>query len=127
MPGESASTTNALMPPWCPSDFGTRAITTSRSATTPLVVHSLVPFSTYAASSSVGIAVARSRAGSEPTSGSVSRKALIAPFAQRGRYRRFCSSEPASTSGSGRPTDWCADNSAPMLAFTDPIISSARL
>ncbi len=127
IPGASASTMNALIPPRCPSDFGTRAITTSSSATTPLVVHSFVPSSTYAAPSSVGTAVARRRAGSEPTSGSVSRKALIAPLAQRGRNSRFCSSVPASTSGSGRPTDWCADNSAPRLAFTDPIITRARL
>ena len=38
-----ASTTKAVMPPWWPSDFGTTAITTSRSAMTPLVVHSFVP------------------------------------------------------------------------------------
>ncbi len=43
MPSEVASTTNAVMPPLCPSDFGTRAMTTSRSATTPLVVHSFTP------------------------------------------------------------------------------------
>lgn len=42
-PSEAASTTNAVMPPLCPSDFGTRAITTSRSATTPLVVQSFTP------------------------------------------------------------------------------------
>lgn len=45
MPGESASTTKALIPPRCPSDLGTRAITTSSSATTPLVVHSFTPLS----------------------------------------------------------------------------------
>lgn len=43
MPGESASTTKAVMPPLWPSDSGTRAITTSRSATTPLVVQSFTP------------------------------------------------------------------------------------
>ena len=36
----------ALMPPLCPSDFGTRAITTTTSAIAPLVAHSLVPFNT---------------------------------------------------------------------------------
>src|SRR5262249_541604 len=46
IPGESASTTNAEMPPRCPAQAGTRAITTTRSATTPLVVHSLTPLST---------------------------------------------------------------------------------
>ena len=127
MPGESASTTKALIPPRCPSDFGTRAITTRSSATTPFVVHSLVPSKMYSESPSVGTAVARSRAGSEPTSGSVSRNALMAPFAHRGRYCRFCSSVPASTSGSGKPTDWCADSSATMLACTVPIIVSAWL
>ncbi len=42
-PGESASTMNAVMPPRCPSDFGTLAITTSSSAMKPLVAHSFVP------------------------------------------------------------------------------------
>ena len=35
----------ALIPPLWPSDFGTRAITTTTSAITPLVAHSLVPLS----------------------------------------------------------------------------------
>ena len=42
-PSESPSTTKAVMPPLCPSDFGTLAMTTRRSATTPLVVHSFTP------------------------------------------------------------------------------------
>ena len=55
---------------------GTRAITTSRSATTPLVVHSFTPSRRYAvAVRRSGVAVVASRAGSEPTSGSVSRNA----------------------------------------------------
>ena len=33
-------------------------------------------------------------AGSDPTPGSVSAKALIAPLAKRGRYFFFCSSVP---------------------------------
>src|SRR6266487_3349351 len=98
MPGALPSTTNALIPPRCPSLCssrpraprppplcGTRAITTSRSAITPFVVHSFTPFSTYCEPSSDGVAVVLSRAGSEPTSGSVSRKALISPRAHRGR------------------------------------------
>ena len=48
MPGESISTTKALMPPLCfvPSASvwaGTRAITTTSSAITPLVVQSFTP------------------------------------------------------------------------------------
>ena len=125
MPGASASTTNAVMPPRTPSDDGTRAITTSSSATTPFVVHSLTPSSTK--SSPSGTAVMCRRAGSEPTSGSVSRNALIAPRAQRGRYSCFCSSEPNCLSGSGTPIDWCALASAPRLGWTLPTISSARL
>src|SRR5271165_4279419 len=35
IPAAAASTMNAVIPPRCPSPFGTRAITTSRSATTP--------------------------------------------------------------------------------------------
>ncbi len=68
-----------------------------------------------------------SRAGSEPTSGSVSRNAEIAPFAQRGRNSRFCASVPASLSGSGTPIDWWAESSAPMLGWTLPTRMSARL
>jgi len=85
IPSEAPSTTNAVIPPRCPSPFGTRAMTTSRSATTPLVVHSFTPSSTYSLPSADGVAVVASRAGSEPTSGSVSRKALISPSAHRGR------------------------------------------
>ena len=85
IPGALPSTTNAVIPPRCPSLFGTRAMTTSRSATTPLVVHSFTPFSTYSEPSSDGVAVVLSRAGSEPTSGSVSRNALISPRAHLGR------------------------------------------
>ena len=87
-------------------------MTTSRSATTPLVVHSFTPFSTYSLPSADGIAVVLSLAGSEPTSGSVSRNALISPRAHRGRYFCFCSSVPNSASGCGTPIDWCADSSA---------------
>jgi hypothetical protein len=105
IPGESASTTKALMPPRWPSLLGTRAMTTSSSATTPLVVHNFTPSSSYALPSSTGVAVEASRAGSEPTSGSVSRNADMAPAAQRGRNFRFCSSVPASLSGSGTPID----------------------
>ena len=85
IPASAASTTNAVIPPRCPSPFGTRAITTSRSATTPFVVQSLTPLSTYSDPSADGVAVVVSLAGSEPTSGSVSKNALISPRAHRGR------------------------------------------
>ncbi len=70
--------------------------------------------------SSVGVAVDDIRAGSDPTSGSVSRNAVIAPAAHRGRNRCFCCSVPNILTGSGTPMDWCADTSAPMLGWTDP-------
>ena len=127
IPGALPSTTKALIPPRCPSLFGTRAITTSRSATTPLVVQSFTPFSTYSDPSSDGIAVVFSLAGSEPTSGSVSRNALISPRAHLGRYSCFCSSLPNSASGCGTPIDWCADSSAAIAGDAEPTIISARL
>ena len=105
IPGASASTTNALMPPRWPSCSGTRAITTTSSAMTPFVVQSFTPSRRYAVPSSLGIAVDASRAGSEPTSGSVSRNAVTAPAAQRGRNRCFCSSVPNIFTGSGTPID----------------------
>jgi hypothetical protein len=42
-PGLSYGTMNAVMPPRRPSDGGTCAITTTRSATAPFVAHSLRP------------------------------------------------------------------------------------
>ena len=66
------------------------------------------------------------RAGSDPTSGSVSRNAEIAPAAQRGRKRSFCSGVPTSFTGSGTPIDWWADSMAPNAGCTDPMSISAR-
>jgi len=57
------------------------------------------------------VAVVDSRAGSEPTSGSVSRNAEISPRAHRGRNARFCASVPNSRSGCGTPIDWWAESS----------------
>ena len=124
-PSESVSTTNAVIPPLAPSCGGTWAITTTSSATTPFVVQSLTPSRVYADPSSVGTAVLPSRAGSEPTSGSVSRNAVTAPFAQRGRNRCFWSSVPNAFTGSGTPIDWCADSSAPMVGWIEPASISA--
>ena len=124
IPGESPSTTNAVIPPRCPSDAGTCAMTTSSVANVPLVAHSLTPSSQYPPCT--GVAVHDIRAGSEPTSGSVSRNADTSPAASRGRYRCFCSAVPKSLSGCGTPMDWCADSSAPMAGFAEPTRVSAR-
>lgn len=125
MPGESVSTTKAVMPPLPSADFGTRAITTRRSAITPLVVQSFTPSRTYASPSRT--ALVASRAGSEPTSGSVSRKALMSVRAQRGRNSAFCSSVPNSFSGCGTPIDWCAESSTPTAGQAEPASASALL
>ena len=60
--------------------------------------------------SSVGTAVVSIRAGSEPTSGSVSANAEMAPAASLGRNRCFCSSVPKRRNGCGSPMLWCADS-----------------
>ena len=60
-------------------------------------------------------AVVESRAGSEPTSGSVRAKAEISPAAQRGRYLRLSSSVPNVSSGAGTPIDWWAESSDETL------------
>ena len=105
-PSASYSSTNAEMP-----FSGTFAITTTTSATTPLVAHSLRPLSRYPEPSSVGVALVDSRAGSDPTSGSVRRNAEMCVFVTSGSQRCFCSSVPNSSSGSATPIDWCADSS----------------
>jgi hypothetical protein len=59
----------------------------------PLVIHSLVPFSTQSGPSLR--ALVRMRDGSEPASGSVSPKQPIAsPAAILGSHSFFCFSEP---------------------------------
>ena len=63
------------------------------------------------------------RAGSEPTSCSVSAKAEMAPLAQRGRYSFFSSGEPKSLSGCGTPIDWWAESRADRLPSMPPSIS----
>ena len=95
------------------------------SAIAPLVAHSLRPFSTYPPST--GVAVAASRAGSEPTSGSVSRNALILSLATSGSHLRFCSSVPNRRSGSATPIDWCALSSVESEACHTPASARARL
>jgi len=105
-PGHELSTMKAVIP--CrplPSRAGVRAMTTSSSAIGPLVHQSFSPLRMNALPSSVGSAVALIRAGSLPTSGSVSANAVIAPRAIRGRYFFFCSSVPNSFRGWGTPID----------------------
>ena len=74
----------------------------------------------------VGWRRGRSRAGSEPSSGSVSRNAEISPPASRGRKRSFCSSVPKSLSGCGTPIDWCAESSAATAGLAEPTSIRAR-
>ena len=62
-----------------------------------------------------------SRAGSEPTSGSVSRNAR--DRALRRSAAGTAASAPrcrTSSPAPGTPIDWCADSSAPMLGCTEP-------
>ena len=74
------STMKALIGPGLPLLPGVRAITTISSAIVPFVHHSFSPFRMYALPSAVGVAVVLMRAGSDPTSTSVSANAEIAPW-----------------------------------------------
>ena len=77
--------------------------------------------------SSVGVAVVAIRAGSEPTSGSVSRNAR--DRARGAARQELAASAPRCRTASpaaGTPIDWCADSSAPMLGCTEPTSISAR-
>ena len=117
---------NALIGPGLPSLPGVRAITTISSAMVPLVHHSFSPSRRYAEPSGVGTAVVVMRAGSEPTSTSVSANAEMAPRASRGRYFCFCASVPNSLSGCGTPIDWCAESSVTRALDTEPHSDIAR-
>ena len=116
-PGQAVSTMKAVICrfslPFTTFD-GVRAITTSSSAFVPLVHHSFSPFRIQAWPSSLGTARVSMAAGSEPTPGSVSANAEIAPRASRGRYFCFWASLPNVLSGPGTPIDWCADSKAVM-------------
>src|SRR5947208_11667734 len=85
-PGQSASTMNAVICrfslPFTTVD-GVRAITTISSALVPLVHHSFSPFRIHACPSGLGTASVSIAAGSDPTPGSVSANAEIAPLARR--------------------------------------------
>src|SRR5438477_4367651 len=127
-PGQPVSTMKAVI---CRRSFpptnldGVRAITTISSALVPLVHHSFSPFRIQDFPSSLGTAVVSIAAGSDPTPGSVSANAEIAPFARRGKYRFFCASEPNSLSGWGTPMDWWAESSAVREPSTDDTSSIA--
>ena len=71
------------------------------------------------------MAVVDIRAGSEPTSGSVSRNAEMCVRASFGSHSCFCSSVPKSRSGSGSPIDWCAERSAPSAELHVPASETA--
>jgi len=91
----------------------------------PLVAQSFTPSRMYESPSSVAV-VAR-RAGSDPTSGSVKRKAEISPAATRGRYSSFWAVVPNILTGWGTPMDWCAESVAATAGLADPISVSALL
>ena len=67
------------------------------------------------------------RAGSLPTSGSVSKNALISLVATRGKKRFFCSSVPNSLSGWGTPIDWWALSRVLRAECAEPAMLRARL
>ena len=82
-----------------------RAQTTAMSAMPPLVIQSLLPFSTQSEPSRR--AEERIEAGSEPASGSVSPKQPIAsPAAIGGSHSCFCSSEPYFQIGNIASEPW---------------------
>ena len=91
-PTVSVGTTKPRIPRF-PSASSVRAHTIATSATEPLVIHILVPFSTH--SSPSRLALVRMPPGLEPKSDSVSPKHPIAsPAAIRGSHSCFCSSLP---------------------------------
>ena len=75
----------------------------------------------------MGTAAVVIRAGSEPTSGSVSRKAETCVRATLGSHSRFCASEPNARSGWGRPMDWWAERSVASDECHVPARASAWL
>src|SRR6266516_4223081 len=127
-PGQSASMMNAVICrfslPFTTLD-GVRAITTISSALVPLVHHSFSPFRIHACPSGLGTASVSIAAGSDPTPGSVSANAEIAPRARRGKYFCFWASEPNILSGCGTPMDWCAERRAVSEPSTDETSSMA--
>src|SRR3989442_12795 len=114
-PGHLVSTMKAVI---CRFSFpfvtldGVRAITTISSALVPLVHHSFSPLRIHACPSPLGTASVSIAAGSDPTPGSVSANAEIAPWARRGEDFFFLASQPNILSGCGTPMDWWGGRSA---------------
>ena len=103
-PGLSVSTMNALIPFRPPAAGSVRAKTVTTFATEPWVMNRFDPLRTY--SSPLRAARIRFEATSEPAAASVRAKATShSPLANRGKYRSFCSSEPARRIGSA-PSFW---------------------
>ena len=84
---------------------GVCAITTMTSAFSPFVHQSFSPLRIHPFPSGEGTARVCIFAGSDPTPGSVSANAEMAPFARRGSHFSFCSFVPKSFSGCGTPID----------------------
>src|SRR2546427_9945924 len=124
-PGQLVSTMKAVI---CRFSFpfvtldGVRAITTISSALVPLVHHSFSPLRIHACPSPLGTASVSIAAGSDPTPGSVSANAEIAPWARRGEYFFFWASEPDILSGCGTPVDWWGEDKR----GTEPARGEAR-
>src|SRR2546427_7905404 len=120
-PGQPVSTMNAVI---CRFSFpfttleGVRAITTINSALVPLVHHSFSPFRSHACPSWVGTASVSIAAGSDPTPGSVSANAEIAPLARRGGDFFFWAAGPNILGGCGTPRGWCAGGGGVREAST---------
>ena len=124
-PGLSFSTMKAVVA-FGFSGVGVLASTTNRPARVPLVHQSFSPLMMKCSPSGAGRAVVVMRAGSLPTSVSVSAKAEISPWAQRGRNICFCSSVPKTIRGCGTPMDWCAEIRAVRLPQVPPSSMAAR-
>ena len=93
-PGSVLSIRKALIPPRARFSLSVKANTVATSATSPLVMKCLRPFSTQPVS--VRSAVVLMFAASDPASGSLRAKQPVhSPLARRGRYFCFCFSVPS--------------------------------
>ena len=96
-PCASIGTTNAVRPLW-PLDLSVDAKTVDQAAWPAFVMNIFEPFRTY--SSPRRSAVVLMRAASEPASGSLSaNEHRIGSSRRGGSHSRFCSSEPAISTG----------------------------
>ena len=127
MPGVAASTMNAVIRFLRSLPFttrsGVRAITTNRSARVPFVHQSFSPLIVHVLPSALNVAEVVMFAGSDPAFTSVSAKAVMPPFAMRGKNSFCCSGVPKSLSGCGTPMDCDAERSAESEPQRDVTIS----